>query len=589
MKKKWIALLLLLSLFLTGIPAWGTDVGEEIIILYENDVHCAVEGYEKLAALKSELASAGKQVGVVSVGDYIQGSSLGAISQGAYIVNLMNLVGYDAIALGNHEFDYKLPRLLELADRMDTKPLCCNFRRVQDDQTVFTPYSLISYGTVKIAYIGVTTPSTLTSSSPAQFLDENGNYQYDFSGDSLYDVVQKAIDGAKADGADYVVALSHLGIEGVYDAWSAKSLVSNTSGLDVVLDGHSHGEMESMIVTNSVGEEVVITSTGSKFANIGKLTISSEGISTQLIPVDTVEAGNEEVASYIEQIRMEHATLGDRKIGVSGVALTTLDESGNRIIRNSETNLGDFCADAYRMVTGADIALQNGGGIRDNIPAGDVTFNSILSVFPFNNHVCVVETTGQAILDMLELGVMNYPDEDGSFQHISGMTFELDGGIPSPVVLDENKNFVRVEGERRIKNAMVWDRGNKSYQPLQPEKTYSLASHSYLLLDRGGGATMFDDAAILVNDGMLDVEVLEIYITEYLNGVIGEEYIQSQNRIRPVNREIPEEPESSETEESGNDVPPTGDDSQIFLWGMCLVVSGVGCWMLFSRKGKENG
>ena len=197
MKKKWIALLLLLSLFLTGIPAWGMDAGEEIIILYENDVHCAVEGYEKLAALKSELASAGKQVGVVSVGDYIQGSSLGAISQGAYIVNLMNLVGYDAIALGNHEFDYKLPRLLELADRMDTKPLCCNFRRVQDDQTVFTPYSLISYGTVKIAYIGVTTPSTLTSSSPAQFLDENGNYQYDFSGDSLYDVVQKAIDGAK--------------------------------------------------------------------------------------------------------------------------------------------------------------------------------------------------------------------------------------------------------------------------------------------------------------------------------------------------------------------------------------------------------
>ena len=98
------------------------DKGQEsIVILYENDVHCAVDGYSKLAAMKAELSASYDHVGVVSAGDFVQGGTLGAVSKGAYVVSLMNVVGYDAIALGNHEFDYQLERLAELNELSNTK------------------------------------------------------------------------------------------------------------------------------------------------------------------------------------------------------------------------------------------------------------------------------------------------------------------------------------------------------------------------------------------------------------------------------------------------------------------------------------
>lgn len=533
MKKRILTLVTVLCLFLACLPVTAQAAeNEAIVILYENDVHCAVDGYAKLAAMKQELAASNTHVGVVSVGDFVQGSSLGVVSQGEYIVNIMNMVGYDAVTLGNHEFDYRIPRLLELSSMMDTKPVCANFQKREESQPVFDPYEIVSYGDVDIAYIGVTTPDTLLSSAPAQFLDENGAYAYTFHGDDLYDIVQQSIDAARQDGAEYVVALSHLGTENVYEKWSAQTLVANTSGLDVVLDGHSHSVVESLIVADEDGNDVVITSTGTQFANIGKLTIMNDTVTTELIDTQSYSSTDEDITAYIDYINEEYRELGERKIGFSEVTLTTVDENGNRIIRNTETNLGDFCADAYREVTGADIGFINGGGIRANLEAGEVTFNDILSVFPWNNLVCVAEVTGQQIMDMLELGLVNYPQEDGSFQHVSGITFDVDTTTPSTVKLDENMAFVCVEGARRVSNVQVYNRETAAYEPLVPDSTYTLASHSYLLMEQGGGATMFKGVKILNNNGMLDAEMLEIYITEHLGGTIGEEYAASQNRIR---------------------------------------------------------
>ncbi len=535
MKLRISALLLALFLMVFSMPVFAQDTGsEDIVILYENDVHCAVDGYAKLKAMKDELLQTADYVGVVSVGDFVQGSSLGAISQGEYIVNIMNLVGYDAVTLGNHEFDYRISRLLQLVDMMDTKPVCSNFEKISESKTVFEPYTIVSYGEIDIAYIGITTPDTMTSSSPAQFLDQNGDYAYTFNGNDLYDTVQASIDAAEKDGAEYIVALLHLGTEDVFEKWSAQTLIKNTTGLDVVLDGHSHSVVENMTVIDEGGNEVVVTSTGTQFANIGKLTISDGKIKTELIPTENYEKTDSVVADYIAKIREEYSTLGERKIGESKVNLTTVDKDGNRIIRNAETNLGDFCADAFRVVTGADIGFMNGGGIRANMDSGDVTFNDILSVFPFNNTVCVVEVTGQQIVDMLELGVINYPNEDGSFQHVSGITFDLNGSIDSSVKLDENMVFVSVEGQRRVSNVKVLNKTSGQYEPIELTKTYTLASHNYLLLEQGGGASMFKDAKVVKNDGMLDVEMLEIYIVDNLGSVIGEEYAVSQNRINIV-------------------------------------------------------
>lgn len=532
MTKRFFLTLLALCMILCVSPLSAAAQGEDIVILYENDVHCAVDGYAKLAAMRDELSLTNAHVGVVSVGDYVQGSSLGAISQGEYIVNIMNMVGYDAVTLGNHEFDYRLEQLHKLVGMMDEKPVCSNFRKLGEESTVFDPYTIVSYGDTDIAYIGITTPDTLTSSSPSQFLDANGDYAYTFHQTDLYDAVQRAVNDAKADGADIIVALSHLGTENVNEDWSAQALVRNTDGFDVVLDGHSHSVVESLTVTDEGGNDVVISSTGTQFAHIGKLTIAADGsISTELIETASYDKTDDAITAYIAQINEEYAALGERLIGQSLVDLTTVDADGNRLIRHTETNLGDFCADAFRVVTGADIGVINGGGIRADMAAGDVTFNDILSVFPFNNTVCVAEVTGQQLVDFLELAVMMYPEENGSFQHVSGVTFSIDDTVDSSVTLDENGVFVSVDGERRVWNVNVLDSASSDYLPVDLQKTYSLASHNYLLIDHGSGASMFNDAVILQNNGMLDVELLEVYITEHLNGVIGEEYAASQNRI----------------------------------------------------------
>ncbi len=587
MKTRLLSVLVSLCLLLCLTPLVSAAEGD-IVILYENDVHCAIEGYSTLSALKQELSLTNAHVGVVSCGDFVQGSSLGAISQGEYIVNVMNMVGYDAIAPGNHEFDYRLDRLQELVALMDTKPVCSNFQKIGEEETVFAPFSIVSYGDTDIAYIGVTTPDTLTSSSPTQFMDENGNYTYTFHSTDLYETVQKSIDAALAAGADYLVALSHLGTESVNENRSAQALVQNTDGLDAVLDGHSHSVVESMTVADKSGDEVIVSSTGTKFAHIGKLTIEADGdIVTTLIPTATYDATDPAIDAYIAQINEEYAALGNRLIGESLVDLTTVDENGNRIIRTEETNLGDFCADAFRVVTGADVGVINGGGIRDNMAAGDVTFNDILSVFPFNNTVCMVEVSGQQIVDLLELGVMLYPEENGSFQHVSGITFTLDGSIPSSVVLDENGVFVSVAGDYRVKDVCVLDPDTNTYEPLDPDAFYTLASHNYLLLDHGSGASMLNDSTVLLNDGMLDVEMLEVYITEHLGGVIGQEYAVSQNRItvgKPATETTTTTTSAAlTTTTTASPSPSTGEESHVAIWMLALLLGGA-CVLTTTRR-----
>lgn len=527
-----LSLILVLGMFPTVTFAEATS--DDIIILYENDVHCAVEGYSKLSAMKKELKQTYEHVGVVSCGDYIQGSSLGAISRGEYIIELMNLVGYDAVTLGNHEFDFRLDRLEELVAMMATKPVCCNFQEIGEDTSYFDPYKIVSYGDVDIAYIGITTPSTISSSSSAQFKDENGNYKYSFNPTTLYEVVQENIDAAEAEGADYIIAISHIGYaeDEIYgDLEDVEDLIKNTDGLDVVLDAHSHSVIEGMEITDKEGNEVLLSSTGTKFENIGKLTISDGEITTELIKTEDYQGTDPIVDAKLNEINGEYATLGERKVAFSQVDLITHDADGNRLVRTSETNLGNLCADAVRYAMDADVGYMNGGGLRAAIQNGDITFNDLLSVFPFNNTVVLAEVSGQTLKDMMEMAVMSWPNEDGCFPHLSGIAFSVNTAIPSSVVVNELEEFVEISGEYRVYDIEVFDKETGKYEPLSLSKTYTLAASNYFLLEYGSGMTMLKDAKIIQNEGMLDVEALEQYIVEALGGTIGEEYAEVKNSI----------------------------------------------------------
>ena len=534
MSKRILSALLCICISTSYITAAAKD-NKEIVILYESDVHCAVDGYAKVSAVKSEEKENADYVGLVSSGDFIQGSSLGALSEGGYIIDIMNKVGYDAVTLGNHEFDYKIPRLKELTEGLSAPVVSCNFVN-KAGETVYEPYKMVSYGDTDIAYLGITTPESFTKSTPAYFQNENGEYIYDFCGDNLYDTVQKSADNARRDGADYVIALSHLGSEGITERWSAQNVIANTSGIDIIFDGHSHSTIESLVLKNKDGKDVILSSTGTKLENLGKLTITASGqIETELIPLEAYEKTDGEVAAYIEGIKKEYESKTSAVIGKSEVKLTTLYENGTRAVRNCETNLGDLCADAYREILGADVGFMNGGGIRADIENGDITYSDILSVYPWNNQACAAKVTGQQILDALEFGVSSMPEENGGFQQVSGITFDVDLNVASPVIRDEKELFAGINGERRIKNAKILNRETNQYEALNPEKQYILASHSYILKDCGDGFTMFKDAEV-VNDGtMLDNELLTQYIKNNLGGTVGQEYAQAQGRINILN------------------------------------------------------
>ena len=568
-----IVLCMALSVFTGVVYAADTDT---VVILYENDVHCAVEGYSKLAAMKKELSETYTNVGVVSVGDFVQGGTLGAVSKGEYIVNLMNKVGYDAIALGNHEFDYQLPRLNELNAMSNTKFISCNFQKIGEDKSYFEPYTIVSYGNVDVAYIAITTPETINSSSPAQFKNDKGELIYTFNESKLYDIVQTNINAAETAGADYVIALSHIGYDESGNLADITDVIENTDGFDVVLDAHSHSVIEEKVIKDKSGDDVLLTSTGTKFEYIGKLTIKNGAFDTELVEVESYTKTDPVVDAYITEINENYAQLGNRKIGESKVEFITHDKDGNRLVRNAETNLGNFCSDALRVMTGADMSFVNGGGLRAPMEAGEVTFNDIFSVFPFNNQIVTAEISGQILIDFLEMAVMNYPEEDGSFPHMSGVTFSVNKSIPKSVKVDENGFFEKVDGAYRVYNVKVLDKTSGEYKALDPNGKYVLAGFNYFLLDFGGGMTMFKDAKILDAEGTLDVELLENYIVEHLGGVIGEEYAEVKPNISftdGVIEETPDNNENNEQEDKEPSSPQTGDNSYIVVWVLLAVLS----------------
>ncbi|MDO4458972.1 MAG: bifunctional UDP-sugar hydrolase/5'-nucleotidase [Clostridia bacterium] len=507
----------------------------DIMVLYTSDVHCGINmglGYGGVAQIRETMENKGYTTLLVDNGDAIQGDIVGTASKGDSIIRLMNKAGYDAAIPGNHEFDYGVENFLSLTEKAEFPYLSCNLEK--EGEKLLSPYKIFDVARRKVAFVGVTTPETITSSTPKYFQNENGEFIYDFcrdeSGQLLYDAVQSAVDDARNEGADYVFVMGHVGYLEKCRPWTYDDIISNTEGIDVFLDGHSH-DAEQVVMKNRNGEDVIRTACGTKLSNLGYVTISAEGeINNGLFSWNNSLSATElfnisnEVQDEVLAVENDLNDTLSEVVANSDVALTIYDPeekmsdgSPLRIVRHQETNLGDLCADAYRDQLGTDIGLCNGGGIRTNIDKGEITLGEIMNVHPFNNEMYIVTATGQQILDALEWSSSALPNDSGIFLQVSGLSYEVYTFLDSRCTSDENGMFTGVDGEYRVKNVLV------NGEPLDLEKTYTVGSSAYILHDNGGGMTAFDECEGRYV-GKLDNQVLVDYIQNSLNGSIGEEY-----------------------------------------------------------------
>lgn len=503
-----------------------------IVILYENDVHCSVDGYPFMATLRNNNLTQTSYVSTVSCGDFASGGVIGAVSKGEKIVDIMNYMKYDVITLGNHELDYGMKQMFSLTEKLEASVVCANLKNLQTDTYLYPAYHIVRYGEVDVAYIGFT---TTTSGTTTSLSDEQGNPLYSFMRKEFYKNAQHFIDDARKNGADYVVALSHLGdTQGNSEHPSSIGLIANTTGLSAVIDGHDHHVIEEQFVENKDGELVLLTSSGSNFEYIGKLTIDVNGaFHSSLINIATGElSADEATQQYVNTIKDEVESLGNFVVGYSEVDLKIYDENGNRLVRKQETNIGDFCADAFRIFTGTDIALVNGGGIRTNLEHGEVLFNDLLNVMPFGDMILTCSLSGQQLLDILEYSVSSLPAEDGSFMQVSGLSYNLNPNIPSPAVKDPVSGlFSHIEGgERRVSNLKILDKESGDYKDVELSRRYTMASLDFLILEAGGSGILQNVEPDRTYRGA-DIEVLQHYIENSLGGKIGSEYTLPQGRI----------------------------------------------------------
>ena len=501
----------------------------DVVILYENDVHCAVDGYPVLAGLRDSLQRMGCHVAVVSAGDFSFGGPIGAASKGEFVIRLMNAVGYDAACLGNHEFDFGMDQLRHLEDMLATPLLCSNLRRIESSQYLFNSFVLRNLGGVTVAFVGVTTPTTMYTSNPASFKDAEGNFIYNFSPATLAATVQRSIDAARAAGARFVVLLSHLGdSDGVP---TSVQVVSKLRGVDAVLDGHDHHIIPCRLIEDKDQQRVPLSSTGTQFQKLGMMVLSShpdvkESLSFKLFTTDSLGRKgcvNKAVADSLRAIREAFDAMGSRVVATTAFPLVA-EEGDIRVCRLRETNLGDLIADAYRILMGADIGWVNSGSVRANLPVGPITHNMLFAVSPYNNTICVVRTTGQELLDALETAVREYPKAEGCFPQVSGISFSFDPTVKSGVELDSNGTFLSVKGRRRVSNVIIGG------VPLDVNKHYTIASNDYVLL-KGGDAIRFSKAQLLRTETVSDLQVLENYLLNNLHGMVGEPYDKPQGRI----------------------------------------------------------
>ena len=512
-------LLLRITLILLLFSSCSKKADKSVVIFFENDVHCAVQGYPYFAGLRNSVNTDTAFVAMTSAGDYSQGGTIGSISRGEAIMKIIKEIGYDALAMGNHEFDYDIQHTKNLVGDSDIPVVCANITDL-DGKPVFAPYRICEYGNVKVGYIGVTTPNTYLS-KPAAFQDIAGNNLYDFHRFDLYEWVQKTVDEVRAKKADYVIVLSHVGEDPDTIGITSHKLLAATSGIDALFDGHTHSYVTPRKIKNCKGKDVWLAQTGEFFKNAGKLVIGKDGkLSMELIPLMSAEPLQQEpdahIKQFVDSITNYYGQITEMPVGECDFVLEVNDENGYKKARYQDTNSGNLVTDAMRDFAQCDIAFFNGGGIRTEVKAGNIKRGDIIALLPYENDLCTFTVTGQQIRDILTASVRPLPALNGSFLQVSGLQFEA---------------FVYDDKDNEVTEIKVYDKKTGKYVPLSNEATYEVAITDYLLTDETF-LCMNKQFPDLVNHHVVISDIVINFIHDNCKGKVPSRYAKEETRMK---------------------------------------------------------
>ena len=460
-----------------------------------------VGGSARAAWLFDEAERRNPNTLILDGGDSPYNTDLANISLGKSSVDVMNAQGYDATVLGNHDFDYSFDNLLSLADRAEYAMLSANtYWKDGTYPEQFEPYIVKEVGGVKVAIVGLTDDGSKATTHYANTQDIDFHDQWE--------VGQEVVAQADAE-ADVVIMLSHL-------HGGNNTVPTRIDGIDMEIGGGNDIfgrplNIEGTVVVNpgGVGTCVNQTNLNLKDGEVLGYTFNQIILSSD-VPEDA------EVKAIIEDYQ---ADLDAQMEVVIGQCASDIAWS-SPLVRTQESPLGNLAADALRDYCDADIAIQNGGGIRAGLTAGDVTVGDVFAMLPFDNKVTLVEVTGQTVWDALENGVDGYPTTNGKFPQVSGIKYTFDGSKPA--------------GERIV--SVTLEDGT----PLDLDAWYTLACNDFMC-GGGDGYTMLnvfnpDDG----NEHNSETAAQDlpgcklVYRTNDYYRTVVSEYIKAQGSIAPA-------------------------------------------------------
>jgi 2',3'-cyclic-nucleotide 2'-phosphodiesterase (5'-nucleotidase family) len=453
-----------MALFLLPVPSPAAE--GRLTILHLNDFHGwllphrdGAGGPERGGAARLASLVGSQRSGptlFLAAGDLWQGTNLSNVFAGQPVIEAFNLMGLDASAAGNHEFDNGLDTFRQRAGEARFPFLAANVRGAD----FLRRWEVRKVGGLTVGLFGLSTPETPVATHPRNVAG--------LTFDDPVAAAREAVDALRP-AADLVVCLSHLGID------EDERLAEAVPGIDVIVGGHTHTRVD---VPTRVGRTLVLQAyERGEFLGRLELTVGRDGVGQvayRLLPVGAEAGEDGEVARLVAGYqRLLEGRMGE----ILGRAAVDLDGAKERI-RSRETNLGNLVADALREAAGAEAAVMNGGGIRAGIAAGPITVGNVYDVLPFDTWAVALRVTGAELAQALEVGLSRVEAGDGGFPQVSGISFTWNPAAPALARLRE----VRVGGEVLI-----------------PDRRYLVATNDFLAAG-GNNYAAFAGHELVFND-----------------------------------------------------------------------------------------